>query len=126
MSEQDGSEANGGGRRVELDLALPRPIDPAGTRRVHVVVEDISRADGRATVLYETEVDSPPVRSDGSLDPIRVDLPDLPPAVEPAIRVHVDEGATGAMTTGDFINPAVVRLPDGPQSVVDVSMTELR
>lgn len=113
------------GRSVTLELELPRPVELDRTRRVHVVVEDVAEADGRAKVLYETDV-SPALTDEGTFAPIELDVPAIGGAVEPVIRVHVDEGATGTMTVGDFVNPGIVRLPDEPRSVVAVPMTELR
>ncbi len=123
--EQHDDTAPADSRRLTIDLALPRPVDPTAPRRVHVVIEDVGEADGPAPVLFEADVEAR-VEPDGSLAPLEVDLPAIPDAVEPAVRVHVDEGSTGAMTMGDFINPALVRLPQGPRPVVDMSMTELR
>ena len=113
-------------RRLTLELALPRAVDAADELNVHVVVEDIAEADGRAIVLFETHVPAPEVRPDGSLAPLHIDLPDIPNAIEPAIRVHVDRGATGTMTIGDFVNTSIVRLPEGQDPVSAIQLTEVR
>ena len=59
-----------------------------------------------------------------SVGPLHIDIPDIPDAIEPAIRVHVDNGATGTVTVGDFVNPSIVRLPEGPDPVSAVPLTE--
>lgn len=124
--EQHGDTAHDADtRRLTIELALPRPVDPTMPRRLHIVVEDVGEADAAAPVLFETDVDAI-VQPDGSIAAFEVELPAIPDAAQPAVRVHVDEGSTGALETGDFVNPALVRLPQGPRPVVDMSMTELR
>ena len=127
MDERDTSgRRSDGSRRLTLELALPRAVRAEDDLVVHVVVEDIGEADGRATVLFETELPAPEVRPDGSFGPLHIDIPDIPDAIEPAIRVHVDLGATGTVTVGDFVNPSIVRLPEGPDPVSAVPLTEVR
>jgi hypothetical protein len=115
-----------GERRVTLDLQFPDQARLAGKVSVHVVVEDVGEADAAAPLLYETEVHELSIGPDGKIEPIELRIPDVGGAIEPAIRVHVDQGATGTLTEGDFINPARLRLPDGKAAHCDVPLVEIR
>lgn len=115
-----------GARRLTLDLVFPTRSDTTEPLSVRVVVEDISEADAHAPILFETEVHDLEFRSGGSVATFAIALPDIKGAVEPAIRIHVARGATGKIAAGDFINPGVVRLPDGEDAHCAVSLVEVR
>lgn len=115
-----------GERRLTLNLQFPEPPSLAGRVSVHVVVEDVGEADAPAPVLYETEVHDLVIGLDGNVEPFELAIPDVGDAVEPAIRVHVDQGATGTLTEGDYINTARLRLPDAGQAHFDVPLVEIR
>lgn len=115
-----------GKRLLTLQLQFPEPPSLAGRFSVHVVVEDVGEADAPAPVLYKTEVHELAIGPDGQVEPFELAIPDVGNAVEPAIRVHVDQGATGTLTEGDFINPARLRLPDAGQAHCDVPLVKIR
>jgi hypothetical protein len=126
-----GTEPPGPAAAQRLRLALRFPGKPAleGRVSVHVVVEDVGEADARAPTLFETEVRELAIGPDGSIAPLEVAIPAteaIARAMAPAIRVHVDRGATGTLTEGDFINPAIVRLPDAEEAHCDVALVEVR
>jgi hypothetical protein len=114
-----------GARRLTLDLDFSRLPDPRAPLSVHVIVEDIAEADALAPVLFETETRKLEIRPDGTVAPLVVDLPEIK-GEEPAIRVHVDLGATGIISAGDFINSAVVWLPREPDAHCKVPLIEVR
>ncbi len=117
-----------GARRLTLDLRFPRQPAISGPVSVHVVVEDVGEADAHAPRLYETEVTGLSIGPDGQVAPLELSIPEsaaIAGAVAPAIRVHVDRGATGTMTAGDFINPAIVPLPSEAGAKCDVPLVEV-
>jgi hypothetical protein len=114
-----------GVRRLTLDLDFPRLLDTGASFSIHVVVEDIAEADSLAPVLFETEIRKLEIRPDGTVVPLVIDLPEID-GEEPAIRVHVNQGVTGSISAGDFVNPAVVRLPKERDVICAVRLIEVR
>ncbi|MFN3592555.1 MAG: hypothetical protein ACK4TG_10250 [Thermaurantiacus sp.] len=121
------AEAAGAERRLTLDMRLPSPTAPGEKVSVHVVVEDVGEADARAPQLYAAELTDIEIGADGVFG-IELAIPasaDVEQAMAPAIRVHVDRGQTGTLTEGDFINPAIVPLPDATDAHCDVPLVEV-
>lgn len=126
--QREGGEARAE-RRLSLDLRFPTALAPGELFSVHVVVEDVGEADARAPLLYETELTDLAFAADGSLAPLWVAIPAsaaIDTAVTPAIRVHVDRGQTGTLKQGDFVNPAIVPLPNGMEAHCAVPLVEVR
>jgi hypothetical protein len=116
-------------RRVSLDLRFPSALAPGEVFTVRVIVEDVGEADVRAPLLYEAVFTDVTLEADGSLARLRMSIPasaEIDTAMTPAIRVHVARGQTGTLEQGDFINPAIVPLPDAMEARCNIPLVEVR
>jgi hypothetical protein len=112
--------------QLKLDLIFPPLAGDLAGAVIHIYVEDVGEADAPAPLYAKAEFTDVRVARDAGKLTLHVDLPDLHDALRPAIRVHVDTSRTGAMSSGDFINPAIVDVPAGGRGPCRVELLQIR
>jgi hypothetical protein len=113
-------------RHLTLDLAFPPLTAGLDGVAVHVQVEDVGESDAPARLLLQRDFPDVRVARTARRATLEIDIPDLGDAALPAIRVHVDLTGAGAIRPGDFINPAMVEVPDDAQRPCRIDLIEVR
>lgn len=112
--------------QLEIDLMFPPLSADLSDVVVHVWVEDIGEADAPAPAFLEQRFANINVSRHVRTARLKIELPDLHDAMRPAVRVHVDASGTGTMTSGDYINPAVVDVPEEADASCQVELIQIR
>jgi putative lipoprotein len=112
--------------QLELDLIFPPLSTDLSDVVVHVWIEDIEQVDAPAPAFLEQKFTNTNVSRHVRTVRLKIDLPDLRDAMRPAVRIHVDTSGTGTMTSGDYINPAVVDVPDDTDAPCRVELMQIR
>jgi hypothetical protein len=113
-------------RRLILELAFPPLAADLDGVAVHVRIEDVGEADAPARLLLQRDFRLVRVSRDARKAALEIDIPDLGNVALPAIRVHVDLSGAGAIRPGDFINPAIVEVPDDARRPCRIGLVEVR
>jgi hypothetical protein len=118
-SEAGGEARRSAPRRLFLSIEAPglREALAGGDTVVRIIVEDVGTADSLATRLFTGVADALDMAAGGTRARVSITLPALAEAARPAVRVHVDRGASGQITVGDLINPTIVDLPPDDRDV---------
>lgn len=91
---------------------------------VHVLVEEVTRADAASTVAARLDL---PVGATLPADralPFAVPVPDVDPAKRYAVRIHVDRSGDGRIASGDQISTqSHPVLTQGSPGHADVALT---
>ena len=97
---------------------------PAVTARIRV--EDVSRADGRATVVGETVLTGITAAAVArGFVSFSIEVADLSPRSEYALRVHLDVDGDGAVSAGDWITTERVRVSRDTMIVPRVQLRQV-
>ena len=113
-------------RHLKLELAFPPLAADLDGVAVHVRIEDVGEADAPARLLLQRDFRAVRVARDVRKVTLGIDIPDLGDVALPAIRVHVDRTSAGAIRPGDFINPAIVEVPDDTRRPCRIGLVEVR
>jgi hypothetical protein len=113
-------------RHLTLELAFPPLAADLDGVAVHVSIEDVGEADAPARLLLRRDFRPVRVPRDARKATLEIAVPDLGDVARPAIRVHVDRNGAGAIRPGDFINPAIVEVPDDARRPCRIDLVEVR
>jgi hypothetical protein len=112
--------------RLVLQLLFPPLTADLTNAVVRVSVEDVGEADAPAQVFAQKDYANISVTRDSGRTMLELDLPDLREAIHPAIRVHVDTTGSNRIEVGDFLNPAIVDVPDQDRGIVPIALIQIR
>lgn len=110
-------------RSLSGRIAFREPID-AHAATVRVLVEDVTLADARATVVAETTIRLEHPLAAGQALPFALDVPVEGDAQGLNVRAHVDFSGDGTIASGDRVStqahPVLTRgAPDSVEVVVE-------
>jgi len=107
-------------RTVEGEIVLPKDAPRRKAGLVLVQVQDASVQDAPAEVLAEQRLRNVALEPDGRVA-FRLSVPEVAPGRRLLVRVHVDLGGQGRVSSGDLLTTAAHTLPAaGPVEGIQV------
>lgn len=88
---------------VKGEAVLSRPLD-AGAHLLHLMIEDVSRADAAAETVGRADLPVNGPLPAGTVLPFEIAVRDVDPGARYSVRAHLDRSGSGEIESGDLIS----------------------
>ena len=89
--------------RITGAIEFVDAVDQVSAATLRIRLQDVSKADGSATILAEEAIHGISVPANGESVPFALEVAALDPSGIFAIEAHLDQTGSGEVTTGDFV-----------------------